>query len=219
MRVRANDFLRNFCRCPRRQSNFPRRSRITGGLKGAADVNVKVTVDLPPDFDRKARGSGDLCARKYARRYWRFNATVDVAEIKNGQHRGGPRRTGGQDGARLTKESKMFVRFLCNWPPYLDGQCVEIPDRVGADFVARYMAQIVTPADVHEYSRTMTAIDRAIEKRISEKPVGGRCVISEDQWAREIGRDRAGYRKARQAFIDRRINVPARLPAALTMRS
>ena len=59
----------------------------------------------------------------------------------------------------------MFVRFLCNWPPYLDGQCLEIPDRIGADFVVRCMAEIVTA--VRAYTRTMETIDRAIEKRIN----------------------------------------------------
>ena len=113
----------------------------------------------------------------------------------------------------------MFVRFLCDWPPYRDGQAIEIPDRVGADFVARCMAQIVTAADVRAYSRTMSKIDCAIEKRINAMPArAGRRVITEDQWAREIGRDRSGYQQARQAYIGNRISAPGRLPAANTVR-
>jgi hypothetical protein len=83
----------------------------------------------------------------------------------------------------------MFVRFLCDWRPrYKEGQCLEIPDRVGADFVARAMAEVVTPADVREYAATMATIDRAIDKRIAEMPArAGRRVISEDQWRRELG--------------------------------
>jgi hypothetical protein len=114
----------------------------------------------------------------------------------------------------------MYLRFICDWPPhYKDGQAIEIPDRIGADFVARCMAEVTTAADVREYARTMAAVDRAIEKRISAPARGGRREISENQWAREIGRNRSGYRQAHQAYIDKRINMPARLPAALTMRS
>jgi hypothetical protein len=81
----------------------------------------------------------------------------------------------------------MYVRFLCDWPPHRDGQCLEVPDRVGADFVARCMAEVVTAADVREYARTMETIDRAIEKRINEMPArAGRRVITEDQWRREL---------------------------------
>jgi hypothetical protein len=64
----------------------------------------------------------------------------------------------------------MYVRFLCNWAPYKDSQCLEVHDRYGADFVARGMAEIVTAADVQTYARTMAAIDRAIEQRISGTP-------------------------------------------------
>jgi hypothetical protein len=83
----------------------------------------------------------------------------------------------------------MYVRFICDWPPhYKDGQAIEIPDRVGADFVARCMAEIVTAADVREYARTMETIDRAIEKRVNEMPAhAGRREITEDKWRRELG--------------------------------
>lgn len=114
----------------------------------------------------------------------------------------------------------MFVRFLCNWPPYRDGQCLEVQDRFGSHFVARGMAQIVSAAEVQAYVQAMAAIDRAIEKRIiSGVPArAGRRVISEDQWGREIGRDRSGYQLARQAH-SKRLNVPHRLPAEITVRS
>jgi hypothetical protein len=68
------------------------------------------------------------------------------------------------------------------------------------------MAQVVTAADVREYARTMETIDRAIEKRINEMPArGGRRVISEDQWRRELGQN--GPRTYRH------------LPAEITVRS
>jgi hypothetical protein len=83
----------------------------------------------------------------------------------------------------------MYVRFLCNWPPYKDGQCLEIPDRVGAHYVARCMAEVVTGADVQTYARTMATIDRLVDKRINEMPArGGRREISEDEWRRELGK-------------------------------
>jgi hypothetical protein len=82
----------------------------------------------------------------------------------------------------------MYVKFLCNWPPYRDGQCLEIPDRVGADFVARCMAEVVTGADARGYDRTMSTIDRYIDKRINGMPApAGRRVIMEDEWRRELG--------------------------------
>jgi hypothetical protein len=82
----------------------------------------------------------------------------------------------------------MHVRFLSDWPPYKCGQAVEIPDRIGSHFVARCMAEIVTGADVRAYARTMSMIDRAIDKAINEMPAsGGRRVISEDQWRAELG--------------------------------
>jgi hypothetical protein len=87
---------------------------------------------------------------------------------------------------------------------YRDGQCLETPDRIGADFVARCMAQVVTAADVREYSRTMETIDRAIEKRINAMPRAGRREITEDQWRRELGQ------KGPAPF--------RRLPATLTIR-
>jgi hypothetical protein len=92
----------------------------------------------------------------------------------------------------------MFIRFLCRWPPYKDGQCLEIPDRVGADFVARAMAQVVTGADVRSYAATMSTIDRAVDKHFNKMPAAraARRVITEDQWQREIGADRAGYLSA-----------------------
>jgi hypothetical protein len=105
----------------------------------------------------------------------------------------------------MTKESKMYVKFLCDWPPYKDGQCLEIPDRIGADFVSRCMAQIVTGADVRAYARTMETIDRVIAERISEMPArGARREISEDQWRAELGQ--TGPRVYRH------------LPAAITVR-
>jgi hypothetical protein len=64
----------------------------------------------------------------------------------------------------------MFVRFACNWPPYKDGQHLEIPDHIGAHFIARGMAEEVTPADVRAYGQTIAAIDRAIAERIGETP-------------------------------------------------
>jgi hypothetical protein len=116
----------------------------------------------------------------------------------------------------------MFVRFLCDWPPYKLGQALEIPDRVASHFVARCMAETVTAADVQAYARTMETIDRAIEKRINAMPAraagktAGRREITEDQWASEIGRDRPGYRQAQQAH--RQAQQLARLPAEITVR-
>jgi hypothetical protein len=111
----------------------------------------------------------------------------------------------------------MFVRFLCNWPPYRDGQAIEIPDRIGAHFVARAMARVVTAAEVQSYARTMAAIDRAIGKRINEMPArGGRRVITEDQWRRELGKDQPGYWQA--ALAHRQAQKSARLPADITVR-
>jgi hypothetical protein len=96
----------------------------------------------------------------------------------------------------------MYVRFLCNWPPYKDGQAIEIPDRIGADFVARGMAEVVTAADVQTYAQTMAAIDRAIEQRISGTPrsaaipvdpgrrpvrAAGKRVMTGAEWRRELG--------------------------------
>jgi hypothetical protein len=82
----------------------------------------------------------------------------------------------------------MFVRLLSYWPPYRDGQCLEIPDRIGSHFVARCMAEVVTAADVREYLRTMESIDRVIDKRINATPPrGGRRTITDDQWRRELG--------------------------------
>jgi hypothetical protein len=113
----------------------------------------------------------------------------------------------------------MFVRFLCAWPPYRDGQCLEVQDRFGSHFVERAMAEVVTAADVREYAATMTTIDREIDKRVGAMPARGRRTVTEDQWAREIGLDRIGYRQAHQAYVDKRLNVPGRLPAAITLRS
>lgn len=82
----------------------------------------------------------------------------------------------------------MFVRFLADWKPYKNGQCLEISDRIGADFEARAMAEVVTATDVRAYAETMAAVDRAIEKRINAMPArGGRRVVTEDQWRRELG--------------------------------
>jgi hypothetical protein len=100
----------------------------------------------------------------------------------------------------------MYLRFICDWPPhYKDGQAIEIPDRIGVDFVARAMAEIVTAAEVRAYARTMETIDRAIEKRINGMPArAGRREITEDQWRRELGQ------KGARTY---------RLPAVLTVRS
>jgi hypothetical protein len=87
----------------------------------------------------------------------------------------------------------MYLRFICDWPPhYKDGQAIEIPDRIGADFVARCLAEIVTAEDVQSYARTMGTIDRLVAKHVDEKMSAkparaGRRVISEDQWRRELG--------------------------------
>jgi hypothetical protein len=114
----------------------------------------------------------------------------------------------------------VFVKFLCNWPPYKDGQCLEVLDRISSHFVSRCMAEVVTAADVQAYARTMTAVDRAIDKRIGEMPArGGRRVITEDEYAHEIGRDRSGYWQAAKAHFAKRLNVSGRLPAAITVRS
>ena len=87
----------------------------------------------------------------------------------------------------------MYVKFLCDWPPYKDGQCLEIHDRIGADFVARAMAEVVTAADVREYARTMEATDRAVaravDKHFNETPraagkTAGRRVARQDEWGR-----------------------------------
>jgi hypothetical protein len=108
----------------------------------------------------------------------------------------------------------MFVRFLCNWPPYKAEQAVEIPDRIGADFVARCMAQIVTAADVREHARTMETIDRRVARCVADYFAGnvsaktakaGRRTISEDEWRRELGQ------KGPAPF--------RRIPATLTVRS
>jgi hypothetical protein len=116
----------------------------------------------------------------------------------------------------------MYVRFLCNWPPYRDGACIEVLDRFGSHFVARAMAQVVTASVVREYNRTMAAVDRAIERRINapEMPArGGRRVTTEDEWRRELGADRTGYQRARQAYIAKRVNVSPGHLADITVRS
>jgi hypothetical protein len=91
---------------------------------------------------------------------------------------------------------KMFVRFLCSWPPYKDGQCLEVQDRFGSHFVARGMAEEVTAREVVEYElRTQTierAVARAVDKHFNETPraagkTAGRRVVTEDQWRRELG--------------------------------
>ena len=89
----------------------------------------------------------------------------------------------------------MYVRFLCSWPPYKDGQCLEVLDRVGADFVARCLAQMITAGEVKSYAQTIAAIDREVERRVSAMPSAARRVITEDQWHREIGRNMPGYWK------------------------
>jgi hypothetical protein len=90
----------------------------------------------------------------------------------------------------------MFVRFLCDWRPYKSGQCLEILDRVGADFVARCMAEIVTAADVRAYAQTMETIDRRVARCVADYFAGnvsaktaraGRREITEDEWRRELG--------------------------------
>jgi hypothetical protein len=112
----------------------------------------------------------------------------------------------------------MFVRFLCNHRPYRDGQCLEIPDRIGAHFVDRAMAEVVSAADVREYDRTMAAVDREIDKRINGTPTprsaaapvdpvghpvraaAGKRVITEDQWRHESGQDQPGYWAAARRY-------------------
>jgi hypothetical protein len=121
---------------------------------------------------------------------------------------------------------KMFVRFLCNWPPYRDGACIEVLDRFGSHFVARCMAELVTAADVREYNRTMAEEDRAVARAVDKHfnamsrtfKTAGRRVISDDQWRAGLGADRSGYQQARQAYISKRLNVPGYL-AAITVRS
>jgi hypothetical protein len=90
----------------------------------------------------------------------------------------------------------MFVRFLCNWPPYRDGQCLEVNDRFGSHFVARCMAEEVTGADVRAYARTMATRETCRPKSIGASPGAlpitstaraGRRVITEDEWRRELG--------------------------------
>jgi hypothetical protein len=113
----------------------------------------------------------------------------------------------------------MYVKFLCNWPPYRDGQCLELTDRFGSHFVARGMAQVVT-AEVEAYAATMSAVDSAIERRTGAMPAkAGRREVTEDEWRAELGQDRSGYQQARLAYIARRVNVAERLPAAITTRS
>jgi hypothetical protein len=122
----------------------------------------------------------------------------------------------------------MFVRFLCNWPPYRDGQCLEVNDRFGSHFVARCMAEVVTAADVRAYARTMETIDRRVARCVADYFAGnvsaktaraGRRVITQDEWRAELGQDRSSYQKARLAYVAGCINPPGRLPAAITVRS
>src|ERR1700730_15639349 len=61
-----------------------------------------------------------------------------------------PWRSGSSKNGRDRRKT-MYLRFICDWPPhYKDGQAIEIPDRIGADFVARCMAEVATGADVRE---------------------------------------------------------------------
>jgi hypothetical protein len=97
----------------------------------------------------------------------------------------------------------MYLRFICDWPPhYKDGQAIEIPDRIGADFVARCMAEVVTAADVRECAATMETIDRAIAERISEMPArAGRRTVTEDAWRRELGQKGPAGQGQGMAFL------------------
>ena len=73
---------------------------------------------------------------------------------------------------------------------------------------------------MQEYAATMSTIDRVIDERISAMPTrGGRREITEDQWRRELGQDRSGYRKAHQAYVAKCVNVPGHLLASITARS
>jgi hypothetical protein len=95
------------------------------------------------------------------------------------------------------------LRFLCNWRPYRDGQCLEIPDNIGGHFVGRGMAEVVTAADVREYERpprsAFEALDkaeitRAVIAALNKKPArAGRgrredeCEFDPDELDRELG--------------------------------
>jgi hypothetical protein len=95
----------------------------------------------------------------------------------------------------------MFVESLCDYPPrFKRGQCLEIPDRDGAIYMARNMVIEVPASVVREYARTMAAIDRAIEQRISgpprsaaspvdpgRHPARGRRVMTGAQWRQSLG--------------------------------
>ncbi len=88
----------------------------------------------------------------------------------------------------------MFVRFLCDWRPYKSGQCLEILDRIGADFVARAMAEVVSADIVRAYERTQELIarkvDRAVDAHFNKKPAPAdgktaRRVARQDEWDAE----------------------------------
>jgi hypothetical protein len=98
----------------------------------------------------------------------------------------------------------MNLRFLGNWPPFRDGQCLALHDRYGADFVARGIAEIVPDSILREYEATMAAIDRCIDARISGRPrsaarplndanaapphpARGRRVLTGAQWRQSLG--------------------------------
>lgn len=105
----------------------------------------------------------------------------------------------------------MFVRAIGNYPPYRDGQCFEIQDRVGGPLVGRVF-EIVTAADVQAYELASAAA-QCTDSRIGENPRpaappvdpvahparGRRRVVTEDEWRREIGQDQAGYEAAAMA--------------------
>jgi hypothetical protein len=106
----------------------------------------------------------------------------------------------------------MFVRAMGDYPPYRDGWCGEVPDRIGWPLVGRIL-EIVSPADVQAYELTMATIDRYIAARIGGTPRsaaapsdpgghparGGRRVVTQDQWREKLGQDQPGYWQAAMA--------------------
>ena len=83
----------------------------------------------------------------------------------------------------------MFIRYIgWNYGSFLgksgrDGQCIEVHDRYGADYVARGMAEVVTAAEYLEYERTIAVIDREVERRVNA-PTQAKTkrVFTDDSW-------------------------------------
>lgn len=107
----------------------------------------------------------------------------------------------------------MFVRAIGNYPPYRNGQCFEIHDRIGGPLIGSIL-EVVTAADVRAYELAMAAIDRCIDAKLlphsritgtprsAAAPVDpvchpraprGRRAVTQDEWRREIGQDQQGY--------------------------